>query len=376
MKYKLISTENEARIGRVTIRGYEFDTPTFMAVGTLGTVKTLNNDEIKQCGSKIILGNNYHLYLRPGIEIIKEAGGLHKFMNWPGPILTDSGGYQVFSLGLGNKKGQGLVKVSEKGVEFSSHLDGSKHFFTPEKVIDLQIALDSDIMMCLDVCAPHSSEKKEAEVAMEITHLWAKRSIEHLKKLEVTERQALFGIIQGVTYKDLREQSAKYVSNLDFDGIAIGGLSVGEGKEKMYQMIDVVAPLMPKEKPRYLMGVGTPEDVLEGIERGIDMFDCVQPTRIARNGAVWTKKGRINLLNSEFRKDFRPLQADCHCYACKNHSRAYISHLLKNKEVLGIRLTTIHNLTFINQLVGEAREAIGCKHFFEYKKSFLKNYRS
>lgn len=375
MEYILEKNDQRARLGNLKVNHGEIKTPVYMAVGTLATVKTLDNDEIASVGSEIILANNYHLYLRPGIEVIKKAGGINKFMNWDGPILTDSGGYQVFSLGKGNKKRTGLVKISEEGVEFSSHLDGSKHFFTPEKVIDLQIALGSDIMMCLDVCAPHDSDKQEAERAMEITHLWAKRSISHYKKVMKNKDQALFGIIQGTIYPDLRIKSAKYISGLDFDGIAIGGLSVGEGKEKMYQILDILSPLLPEEKPRYLMGVGTPEDILEGIERGIDMFDCVQATRIARNGAVWSNLGRINLLNSKFAADFFPIEETCPCYACQNHSKAYLHHLLKNNEVLGIRLTTIHNLTFLNTLVVKSREAIKSGKFREVKKEFLKNYR-
>ena len=375
MEFYLTNNYHKARRGSLKVPHGSFNTPVYMAVGTLATVKTLNKDEISEVGSEIILANNYHLYLRPGIEVIKKADGLHKFMNWTGPILTDSGGYQVFSLGLGNKKGTGLVKISEEGVEFSSHLDGSKHFFTPEKVIDLQITLGSDIMMCLAVCAPHNLSKAEATRAMEITHRWARRSIDHYKKVKKNDKQALFGIVQGTVYPDLRRESAKYIADLDFDGIAIGGLSVGEGKDKMYQILDLVIPLLPKDKPRYLMGVGTPEDILEGIARGVDMFDCVQATRIARNGAVWNRNVRMNLLNQQFATDFSPIDPECQCYACKNHSRAYIHHLLKNKEVLGIRITTIYNLTFLNSLVAKSCQAIESGIFEKTKSEFLKNYR-
>lgn len=383
-KFNLIKKDknSQARIGKMKTEHGEIETPVFMPVGTLASVKTLSPDELKVLNSEIILGNTYHLYLRPGIEIVKKMGGLHGFMNWDRPILTDSGGYQVFSLGSGYERvhesdKKSLVKIKEDGVEFRSHLDGSKHFFTPENVIDKQMGLGADIMMVLDECAPHTSSEEYAREAMARTHDWAKKAIDYWrgKPKSNQEKQALFGIVQGVIYDDLRKESAKYISSLDFDGVAVGGLSVGEDREDMYHTLDIISPILPEKKPRYLMGVGEPIDLLEAVDRGIDMFDCVLPTRIARNGALFTKKGRINLVNSKNTTDKAPIEKGCECYACQNFSRAYISHLIKEREVLGIRLTTIHNLHFILSLMKDMREAIKKDQFKEFKKDFIQNYK-
>lgn len=380
-KFELIKkdAESKARLGKIiTVRG-EINTPAFMPVGTLGSVKTLSPDELKSLGAEVILGNTYHLYLRPGTETIKEMGGLHKFISWDRPILTDSGGFQVFSLGAG-KKGtdeadkKSLVKICEDGVEFRSHLDGSKHFFTPENVIDKQMAFGSDIMMVLDECAPHNSTEQYAREAMQRTHDWAKKSIDYWSSKKDGKNQALFGIIQGVVYENLRKESAKTISSMDFDGVAIGGLSVGESREEMLSILEVVEPLMPEEKPRYLMGVGEPIDLLNSIERGMDMFDCVLPTRIARHGTVLTRGGKMNLNNSKHLKESCPIESNCECYACKNFSRAFIAHLIREKEVLGIRLTTIHNLHFILELMRNIRLAIAEDRFVNFKKEFISKY--
>lgn len=373
--FNLIQRDNKARLGRISTPHGEIETPVFMPVGTLASIKTLSIDEIEEIGSQIVLANNYHLYLRPSVDVISGAGGIHEFMNWQKPILTDSGGFQVFSLGGGNKSGDNLVKVTKDGVEFRSHLDGSKHLFTPENVIEMQREIGADIVMCLDECAPHNSTHDYAKEAMIRTHEWAKRClVEHQKNNSLSSqgnKQALFGIIQGVVYDDLRKQSTKHICDLNFDGIAIGGLSVGESKQEMHHILEEIEPLLPKNKPRYLMGVGSPEDLLEGVARGVDMFDCVLATRIARNGTVWTRQGKINLNNAEFKTDFEVIDEECDCYACKNHTKAYISHLVKEKEVLGIRLTTIHNLRFLMRLMEETRMAIKKKKFETYKKDFL-----
>ncbi len=296
-------------------------------------------------------------------------------MNWQKPILTDSGGFQVFSLGDGNKKKGSLVKIDEAGVEFSSHLDGSKHLFTPENVTQMQETIGADIIMCLDECASHDSNYAYAREAMERTHRWARECLSvHEKKKRLSSQgkyQAIFGIVQGVTYDDLRKESAQYMASLDFDGVAIGGLSVGESKEEMGRILGLVLPFLPEKKPRYLMGVGSPEDLFEGVARGVDMFDCVLATRIARNGTVWTEKGKLNLNNAQFKDDFRPIDEACDCSACRHYSRAYISHLIKEKEILGIRLTTIHNLRFLMNLMEKIRESIKEEHFLKYKEDFL-----
>jgi len=364
-KFELIKEckDTGARVGKLFTPHGIIETPVFMPVGTQATVKTLSPEELETLGAQIILSNTYHLYLRPGHELIKQAGGLHKFMNWNKPILTDSGGFQVFSLG-------DLRTVKEDGVEFRSHIDGSKHFFTPEKVIEIENALGADIIMAFDECVPYPCDYEYAQKALERTTRWAERC----KTAHQREDQALFGIIQGGAYQDLREQSAKEITSLDFPGYAIGGLSVGEPKEIMYEVLEYTTPLMPKEKPRYLMGVGAPDNVVEGIMRGIDMFDCVLPTRIARNGTVMTKRGKLVVRNAGYAKDLSPLDSECSCYTCQNYSRAYIRHLLKANEIFGLRLTSIHNLHFLIALVKEIRESILENRFLEFREEFYEHY--
>lgn len=352
-----------ARLGKLSTPHGEVETPIFMPVGTQATVKTMTPEEVREVGGRLILSNTYHLYLRPGHELVREAGGLHKFMNWHGPILTDSGGFQVFSLGP-------LRKITEDGVEFRSHIDGSKHFFTPEKVMEIEQALGADIAMAFDECAPYPCDKEYALAALERTTRWAERCKEAHKR----EDQALFGIVQGGVFHDLRERSAKELIDMDFPGYGIGGLSVGEPKEIMYDVLDHLMPIMPKDKPRYLMGVGSPDCLIEGVIRGVDMFDCVLPTRIARNGTVFTHKGKLIVRNAENARDFRPMDEQCDCYACRNYSRAYIRHLIKTDEILGIRLTTIHNLHFIQHLMGKIREAIREDRLLEYRKEFYSHF--
>ncbi len=390
--------KTKAKLGVLKTTHGDIQTPVFMPCGTRGTVKTTTPDELRDLGVQILLGNTYHLYMRPGDKEIKGFGGLHDFMKWNGPILTDSGGYQVFSLGKGKDS---LVKIKEDGVEFRSHLDGSKHFFTPEKVIDIQRNLGSDIMMVLDECAPYPCTKDYAKEAMGRTHSWAEKSIKYFQKSIGAGRDLpkIFGIIQGSTYKDLREESAKFITSLPFDGIAIGGVSVGEEKEETYKVIDWLSPILNKKskiknkkygvasRPIYLMGVGTPEDILEAVERGVDMFDCVLPTRLARHGSVWIhpvgaryaapKTGnRISLLNAKYKDDKKVIMPGCQCYACKNgFSRGYIHHLLKENEILGVRLTTLHNLHFILDLMSKIRENIEKGAFSTFKKQFLKNWK-
>ncbi|KGG81520.1 tRNA guanosine(34) transglycosylase Tgt [Caloranaerobacter azorensis] len=366
VKYELIkeSTECRARLGKLYTPHGVIETPIFMPVGTRATVKTMTPEELKDLGAQIILSNTYHLYLRPGHELIKEAGGLHKFMNWDRPILTDSGGFQVFSLG-------DLRKITEEGVEFRSHIDGSRHFISPEKSIEIQNALGSDIMMAFDECAPYPSDRDYVKHSLERTTRWAKRCKEAHRN---PDTQALFGIVQGGVYRDLREQSAKEIVDLDFPGYAIGGLSVGEPKELMYEVLDYTVPLLPKNKPRYLMGVGSPDCLFEGVIRGIDMFDCVLPTRIARNGTVMTSHGKVVIRNAKYARDFGKLDPECDCYTCRNYSRAYIRHLFNVNEILGARLTTIHNLYFLLRLMENIRLAIKEDRLLQYKEEFFKKY--
>lgn len=352
-----------ARLGLLHTPHGTVETPIFMPVGTQATVKTMTPEEVRDVGGRMILSNTYHLYLRPGHELVREAGGLHRFMNWYGPILTDSGGFQVFSLSP-------LRRVSEEGVTFRSHIDGSEHFFSPEKAMEVQMALGSDIAMAFDECAPYPCSRKYALEAMERTTRWARRCITSHQK----DDQGLFGIIQGGTFPDLREMSARHLVDLDFPGYAIGGLSVGEPKDLMYEMIDHTVTFLPEQKPRYLMGVGSPDCLVEGVVRGIDMFDCVLPTRIARNGSVFTRRGKLVVRNAEYAHDFSPLDPDCDCYACRHYTRAYIRHLIKAGEVLGIRLTTIHNLRFVLNLMEEIKEALRRGEIMEFRDKFLKTY--
>ena len=355
---------SKARAGRLATPHGEIKTPVFMPVGTQATVKAMTNDQVLRAGAQIILGNTYHLYMRPGHELIREAGGLHRFMNWKKPILTDSGGFQVFSLG-------DLRKLTEEGVEFQSHLDGSRHMFTPEKAVEIEEALGSDIMMVLDECTPYPADFDYTKHSMERTHRWAKRC----KEAQTRDDQALFGIVQGGMYPDLRKQSAEEIARLDFIGNAIGGLSVGEPKPVMYEMLDVVTDTLPEEKPRYLMGVGTADCLVEGVARGVDMFDCVLQTRIARNGTALVRNGKLVIRNAEYAKDFRPIDEACDCYAGRNHTRAYIGHLIKTGEILGAILLSIHNTRFTIRLMEEIRGHIEAGTFGEFRRGFMEDFR-
>jgi queuine tRNA-ribosyltransferase len=354
--------KTNARVGLLETPHGIIETPEFMPVGTQATVKALSNEEIRYCGAQIILGNTYHLYLRPGMDIIKNAGGLHKFMSWGRPILTDSGGFQIFSLAT-------LMKVKEDGVEFNSHVDGSRHFLTPEKVINLQFELGSDIMMVLDECLHYPCPKDKAERSLGLTNRWAKRS--RIAHVAAGKKSLLFGIVQGSTYPDLRKRSAEELLEIGFDGYAIGGLSVGEPKDLMYEMMENSVKYIPEDKPRYTMGVGMPHDFFNAIEMGIDMFDCVVPTRNGRNGAAYTNEGRIIIRNGEYSKDLRPLSESCDCVVCKNYSRSYIRHLFNTEEILGLRLTSLHNVYFYVNLLKRIREAIKTGMFLELKKEFM-----
>lgn len=362
LKFELLkeSGRSKARRGRVTTCHSVIETPVFMPVGTQATVKALRPEDVKEMGAQIILSNTYHLYLRPGHEIIKEAGGLHKFMNWDRSILTDSGGFQVFSLGK-------LRKISEEGVKFQSHIDGSRHMLTPEKAVEIQTALGSDIMMAFDECAPYPADRNYVKNSLERTTRWLKRCKDaHWN----TEQQALFGIMQGGMYKDLRRQSAEEIVELDLPGYSIGGLSVGEPKELMYDIMDDCVDYIPKDKPRYLMGVGSPDCLIEGVARGIDMFDCVLPTRIARNGMVFTSEGKLSIKNKRYERDFTPLDHKCDCYVCKNYSRAYLRHLFKANEILSSMLLSYHNIYYLVNMMKEIRLAIDEDRFEEYRAKF------
>lgn len=353
-----------ARLGKLHTPHGTIDTPVFMPVGTQASVKAMSPDELKDINAQIILSNTYHLYIRPGHRLIKKAGGLHNFMNWDRPILTDSGGFQVFSLNE-------LRKISEEGVEFKSHLDGSKHFFTPEYVMEIEESLGADIIMAFDECTPYPCEKEYANKSMKRTVRWLKRCKEAHKNYE---KQALFGIVQGGVYRDLRIESAKKTVEQDLPGYAIGGLSVGEPKNIMNEVIEYTIPYLPKNKPRYLMGVGSPDSLIEGSIRGIDMFDCVLPTRIARNGTVMTSEGKLVVRNANYAEDFRPLDESCDCYSCKNFSRAYIRHLIKTGEILGARLTTIHNLRFLQNLMKNIRNAIATDNLINFRNDFFEKF--
>lgn len=365
MKFELIAKDKDtsARYGRVTTSHGVFETPAFMPVGTQATVKTLSNRDLADCGVQILLSNAYHLYLRPGEDIIKTAGGLHKFMGWDKPILTDSGGFQVFSLAV-------LRKVSDEGVEFQSHIDGSKHFLTPEKMVGFQTVLGSDIMMVLDECVHYPCEYDLAKRAVDRTLDWAARSKKvHSSQLTADRRPGfLFGIVQGASYKDLREECAKALVEMDFDGYALGGLAVGEPKEITREITQFTTELLPEDRPRYLMGVGEPQDLIEAVASGIDMFDCVVPTRNGRNGTAFTKTGRVSLRNAESAKDFRPIEEGCGCYACRTYTRGYIRHLFNVDEILGLRLVSLHNVYFYQRLIQEMRDAIKEGNFLKFRK--------
>lgn len=366
IKYELLSKCGNARYGKLHTNYGTFETPIFMPVGTQATVKTLDPKELKEISSAVILANTYHLWLRPGEDIVSKAGGLHKFMNYDGPILTDSGGFQVFS--LANPK-----DIVEEGVHFKSHLNGEKLFLTPEKSIQIQNKLDSDIAMSFDECPPASASYEYMKNSIERTLRWASRG----KKVHENPRQSLFGIVQGGAYKDLRKFSAIETVKLDFDGYSIGGVANdGESKEDMYKAIDYSIPYLPSDKPRYLMGIGEPVDILEGVERGIDMFDCVLPTRLARHGHAFTLDGKINLRNAKYKQDFTPVMKHCDCYACKNYTKAYIRHLMVANETLGQRLLSIHNLRFLIKLTEDIRISIKNNQFQEFKKNFIERYTS
>ena len=360
-----IDKNSGARRGVIHTPHGDIQTPIFMPVGTQATVKAMTPEELKELvHAQIILSNTYHLFLRPGHKLVKEAGGLHKFMHWDRPILTDSGGFQVFSLGP-------LRKITEEGVEFRSHLDGSKKYISPEISMEIQETLGSDIMMAFDECCPYPSTYEYTKKSMERTTRWAKRCKEYHK---TTDKQGLFGIIQGGFFKDLREESAKALIDLDFPGYAIGGISVGEPKKEFLDILRYTAPLMPENKPRYLMGVGTPDYLIEAAIAGIDMCDCVLPTRIARHGTAMTSNGKVVVRNAIYERDFTPLDPECDCYTCKNYTRAYIRHLINAKEILGIRLLSIHNLRFLTKLMDRVRIEIECDNLLNFRDEFYKKY--
>jgi queuine tRNA-ribosyltransferase len=388
--FKIIAKDknSKARSGVLITAHGAIKTPVFMPVGTLACVKTLTPRELEDCQVQIILSNAYHLYLRPGHKAIKKAGGLHKFMSWNKPILTDSGGFQIFSLAK-------LRKVIDGGVEFQSHLDGSKHFLTPQKVIEIQLDLGSDIIVPLDECLPYPVEKSYAKKSVQRTTNWARHSKERLEIIsqklkdqihqsstlfasdrQIPNGQLLFAIVQGSTYPDLRKEAALRLTEIDFDGYCIGGLSVGEPLSVAYDIIEITICHLGEKKPRYLMGIGTPQDLLESVERGIDMFDCVLPTRNGRNAGAFTRFGKLNLRNVKFASEHKPIEVDCSCFTCKNFSRAYIRHLFSTKEMLGLRLVSLHNIHFYANLMKNIREAIYKKRFKEFKKDFLKRYQN
>lgn len=369
--FKIVKKDEKssARAGRLDTPHGEINTPVFMPVGTQASIKTLCSKEMEDLGAELILGNTYHLYLRPGHKLIERAGGLHSFMSWKKPMLTDSGGYQVFSLNP-------LAKVTEEGVNFKSYIDGSSHQFTPEKVIEIEHSLGADIIMPLDECVPYPSSYPFTRRATEFTMDWAKRSKFEHEKNEKKEKQTLFGIVQGGIYPNLRELCASFMVDLDFSGLALGGLSVGEPKDMRLEIIEQTLKYLPEDKPRYLMGVGTPEDIVEGVSVGVDMFDCVLPTRNARNGTVFTRKGKMIIKAARYAEDFSPIDENCSCLACKNYSRAYIRHLFQSGEIAGLRLATIHSLHFYLSLMREIRESILQGIFIEWRKDFLEEYNS
>lgn len=361
--FDLQATDGNARLSTFHTPHGPIPMPAFAPVGTLANVKTLEPRDLREAGCSLILANTYHLYLRPGHELIENFGGLHSFMQWDGPILTDSGGYQVFSLAHRRK-------LDDDGVMFQSHIDGSRHKFTPESVMQIEQALGPDIAMVLDEC-PEPHDRDYNIQALDRTHRWAERC----KQAHTRADQALFGIVQGGIFPDLRQQSAEFLGTLDFPGYAVGGLAVGETKEEMYRVLDETCPAMPTDKPRYLMGVGAPEDIVEAVHRGIDMFDCVLPTRIARNGALFTPDGRINMRKAQYQADPKPIQEDCDCYTCQNFSRAYLRHLYKADEITGLRLGTIHNVHFMQTLMRQIQSAIASRTFHDFREEFLARFQ-
>jgi len=382
------------RVGILTTPHGEIHTPAFVAVGTKATIKSLNPEQVRDAGTEVVLGNTYHLYLQPGDEIVRDSGGIGKFMNWKGPTMTDSGGFQVFSLGAAYGKDMSkvlkvtdpslliperfddsdaprLAKIGQDGVSFKSHLDGSIHYITPEKSIQIQHNLGADIIFAFDECTSPAEDLKYQEEALERTHRWAERSLEEHKKLNLENKVSLFGIVQGGREETLRKKSANFIKNLDFDGFGIGG---SFAKEDMSTAVKWVNEILPEEKPRHLLGIGEPEDLFMGIENGVDLFDCVLPTRLGRNGTIYTKTGKIIIMNTKFRNDFSPIENDCECYSCKNYTRAYIAHLFHGKEMLAGTLASIHNLYFIVNLVKNIRQSILDDKFFEFKEEFLGGY--
>jgi queuine tRNA-ribosyltransferase len=362
MKFELLNkdTGTAARAGRLSLSHGAVETPAFMPVGTAGAVKAMSFADLEELGAEIILMNSYHLYLRPGHELVKELGGLHGFTGWRKPILTDSGGFQVYSLG-------DIRKISDEGVEFKSYLDGSLHIITPERAIGIQEALGADIIMAFDECAPHPSSFEYTENSVELTYRWAQRCVSARSRSDL----ALFGIVQGGTFPELRKRSAAQITGIGFDGYAIGGLSVGEGKELMYEMIGLTCPHLPQDHPRYLMGVGKPEDIIEAVALGIDMFDCVMPTRNARNGTLFTSRGTVSIKNAKYRNDPSPIDEKCRCHTCANYSRAYLRHIFMSRELLSYRLNTIHNLHYYLAFMKDIRLAIREGRFAEFRRAFL-----
>lgn len=365
-QFELIARDKDtgARRGRLTTPHGTIDTPVFMPVGTQATVKTMAPWELQELGAGIILSNTYHLHLRPGEEIVRQAGGLHGFMNWPGAVLTDSGGFQVFSL-------SSLRKITDEGVAFRSHIDGSARFFSPESVMNIENALGADIIMQIDECPPYPATREYLKTSLERTLAWAKRCKEAHRR---PHDQALFGIVQGGEHLDLRREACEALIELDLPGYAIGGLSVGEPKPMMHEVLSHTLPLLPADKPRYLMGVGAPDDLFEGVERGVDMFDCVLPTRIARNGTVFTSSGKLVLKHARFKEDFNPLDENCDCRVCTSFTKAYIRHLLKAQEILGVRLTSYHNVYFLLTLMENIRTSIQANRFLSFKREFYNRY--
>ena len=363
--FRLLATDGDARRGEITTAHGTIQTPVFMPVGTAASVKSLTTEQLERLGPEIILNNTYHLMLRPGIDLLGRLGGVHRFMNWKGAVLSDSGGFQVFSLAK-------IRKIREEGVEFRSHIDGSKHFLSPERSIEIQARMGVDIAMAFDECPPHGWSRSEVEKSMEMTHRWARRSLEAREVAAANgSAPALFGIIQGGTYADLRRRSTEEIASMEFDGIAIGGLSVGEPKEEMLETMRLTAPLMPSGRPRYLMGVGTPEDLVEGVAAGIDMFDCVMPTRNARNGTLFTSEGKIAIKNARFAADEGPLDPKCSCMTCTTVSRAYLRHLYTNGEIAAAVYNTIHNVWFYLDLMRSIRQAIASNSFRPFREAFL-----
>ncbi|MBU1088089.1 MAG: tRNA guanosine(34) transglycosylase Tgt [Candidatus Omnitrophica bacterium] len=356
---------SKARLGLLNTKRGIIQTPVFMPVGTQATVKAITPYALEEMGTEIILGNAYHLYLRPGTDLIKKAGGLHKFMNWQGPILTDSGGYQVFSLSI-------LRKITDKGVTFQSHIDGSKHFIGPEECLGIQDILGSDICMVLDECSPYPCEYEDAKIAVERTLKWAEIS----RKVDLNSGNKVFAIVQGSTFKDLRHECAEKLVAMDFDGYAVGGVSVGEPPELIYEIVEYTLPLLPDNKPKYIMGMGTPEDILESVGHGADMFDCIIPTRYGRTANAFTAKGKINLRNAAYTDDLTPVDPECDCYLCKNFTRAYVRHLFYAKEMLGPQLLSQHNVHFYLNMIKQIRTAINQDRFIQFKDDFLKKYKN